>query len=160
MKTVKLYTIYNAPIGSQFIVKEHPELQVFKQFITSKEIKRLNIEQYFKDIKKNYLEYVKVLYGPVFGFDDPRNGFMYEHFSTGEILLVDEKDIPQTMEICDVITAELTGMVKLNVDPILKTVVTSYSDMVTLSTSATNITSYNELIRDEWILDRSFLIIE
>ena len=159
MATIRLFNINKNNTGVEFIIKDYPELRLFESYATRKQIKRVNVEQYFRGVNRNYLDYNKVIYGPVFGMDDKRNGFIYEHKTTEELLLVDEADIPATYETCSVITGYLLGI--CTTDPISydKHVVTSYGDMTQLSTLVSNPVLYNSLIRDEWISNESFIII-
>lgn len=159
MGTIRLF-IVDTKVGTQFILKDYPELQVFDSYSKRKDIKRLNIEQYFKGVDRNYLDYIKVVYGPVFGMDDRRNGFIYEHKESGELIVVDEDDVPITYETCDIIMGDLDGMIKTDTDNIKKGVVTSYNDMIAIANKITNNTTYTELIRDQWIPNKSFLIID
>ena len=157
--TIRLYTISTNNIGTQFILKEYPELQLYNMYSKRQEIKRLNIEQYFRGINKDYKDYVKMLYGPVFGMEDPRNGFAYEHNTTGEVLLVDANDIPITYETCDVLYGDLAGLFKT--DTLLQNgIITDHHEMTRLSDMVENAIAYNDLIRDEWVPSKSFLIIE
>jgi hypothetical protein len=158
MGTIRLYNIHQGNIGTQFILKDYPELQLFNNYAKRTEIKRLNVEQYFRGVGRNYMDYQKLVYGPVFGMDDARNGFLYEHNTTGELIIVDETDIPITYEVCDVLMGYLSGIYKDDI--ISKGIITSHNEMISLSNKVTNQTSYNDLIRDEWIPNKSFIIIE
>ena len=155
MKTIRLYIITSGNIGKEFILNDYPELRLYQEYSKRKEIKRLNVEQYFRGIGRDYKDYIKLAYGPVFGMDDPRNGFLYEHQGTGESIVVDENDIPITYEVCDVLMADLNGICKVDED-IPKGIITSYQAMISLN----NTQHYNDLIRDEWIPNKSFLMVE
>ena len=160
MRTIRLFVIGTAQIGTQFILKDYPDLQLYRNYAKRTDIKRLNMEQYFRGLSKDYKDYVKLIYGPVFGFDDPRNGFIYEHVSTGELIVVDENDIPITYEVSDVIMGDLCGMIKVDDNNIKPRVITSYYEMAAISDTLPNPENYNDLIRDEWVMNKSFLIIE
>lgn len=157
MGTIKVFNISAAAVSTRFIVKDHPELQLFNQYAQSKDIKRLNVQQYFHGLGRNYNDYTKVIYGPVFGMEDPRNGFIYEHNSNGELIIVDENDIPVTFEKCEVIMADLSGIVKADTSLLRKGVVTDYNVMCDIGAA---IPLYTTQIRDNWIPDKSFLVID
>jgi len=160
MGHIRLFTINTNLQGTQFILKDYPDLQLFDQYAKRKEIKRLNIEDYFRGINKDYKDYIKIMYGPVYGVDDPRNGFVYEHSKSGELLMVDENDIPVTYEACDIIMATLDGIVQTDTNGIqAKKVITEHGEMISIAGKTSNPTLYNELIRDEWIINKSFLTI-
>lgn len=158
MAIIRLFTISTNNIGTQFILKDYPELRLYESYAIRKEIKRLNIEQFFRGIHKDYKQYKKIIYGPVYGDHDPRNGFIYEHDS-GELLVVDENDIPNTYETCNTLMCDLSGLFRTDID-IPKCIITSHNEMAALSDKVNNPTIYNDLIRDEWIPNKSFLIIE
>lgn len=147
-------------MSTRFILKDHPGLEPLRDFAQKKDIKRLNMEQYFHGIGRDYKDHVKMVYGPVFGMEDPRNGFIYEHNTTGELLRVDENDIPSTYESCLVIYGDLAGILRTNTSNMIKGVVTSYDDMDRIQNQITDGAPYTTIIRDEWIPDKSFLIVE
>lgn len=155
MKTVRLYTITQHNIGKDFPLVDYPELRCYENYSKRKDIKRINVEQYFRGIGKDYKDYIKLAYGPVFGMTDSRNGFLYENKNTEEILIVDENDIPITYATCDVIRADLDGICKVDTNT-SATVITTHKEMIELS----NDPIYNDLIRDQWVLDKSFLLID
>ena len=155
MKTIRLYTITSGNISKDFILNDYPELRLYQEYGVRKEIKRLNMAQYFRGVGRDYKDYNKMIHGPVFGMDDPRNGFIYEHQTSGELIIVDENDIPITYETCEVLKAELNGLCKIDAD-IPKGIITSHQAMLELNNSQ----PYNDLIRDEWILNKSFLYVE
>ena len=155
MRTIRLYSITSETVGQDFNLNDYPELRLYQEYSQRKEIKRLNIEQYFRGVGRDYKDYTKLIYGPVFGMDDPRNGFIYEHQVSEELVIVDEEDIPITYEACDVLKADLNGLCKVDID-IPNGIITSYQEMLALC----NKQHYIDLIRDEWIPNRSFLIVE
>lgn len=159
MGVIKLY-IVGGNTGTQFILREYPELNVFGSYITRKDIKRANMDQYFRGVNRNLMEYTKVVYGPVFGQDDPRNGFIFEHKESGELIVVDENDIPVTYETAQVLIGELSGICQTDSIENNRRVITSHNDMISQGNRVSNLARYNELIRDEWIPNKSFLIIE
>ena len=160
MGIIQLFTLSQSASSQRFILKDYPGLESLKDFAQKKEVKRLNIEQYFRGIGRDYNDYVKAMYGPVFGMDDARNGFIYEHTTSDELLRVDENDIPTTYEPCLVITADLGGILKTDTTKIRKGVVSSYDQMDKIQNQIIDEAPYNTIIRDEWIPDKSFLIIE
>ena len=160
MKLIRLFTISTTQLGTQFILKDYPGLELYANYAKRTDIKRLNMDQYFRGLNKDYKQYTKLIYGPVFGMEDPRNGFIYEHTSSGDLIVVDEKDIPITYEVSDVLMADLGGMVKVDTDKVKVGLMTSYYEMAAISNLLTDPTNYNDLIRDEWVLNKSFLIIE
>jgi hypothetical protein len=159
MRTIRLYIITANEHGKQFIINDYPELRLFESYSKRIEIKRLNIDQYFRGLHKKYNDHTKLIYGPVFGMNDPRNGFIYEHNNTGELVIADENDIPVTYEVCNVIMGDLEGIYKSDTD-ISKGIITSHNQMISLSNKVSNPQLYNQLIRDEWVVDKSFLIID
>lgn len=159
MGVIRLYVV-GQNIGTQFILRDYPELNVFSSYAQRKNIKRLNMEQYFRGVSRNLMEYTKVVYGPVFGQKDPRNGFIFEHNESGELIAVDENDIPITYEKSDVLIGDLLGIYKTDSIENNRKVITSYTDMINQGNHVSNSTLYNQLIRDEWIPDKSFLVIE
>lgn len=159
MKTIKLYSVTTQQHGPQFILSERPELNVFSSYAKNTSIKKLNMEQYFRGIDKNLMDYTKILYGPVYGMDDTRNGFIYEHNISGELLVVDEAEIPQTYKQERVIYADLDGIHK-TIDNIPSGIITDYGEMLSISNMLTDPTTYNDLIRDEWKPNISFLLID
>ena len=160
MGIIRLFTITTNNIGSQFILKEYPELRLYESLARRQDIKHLNIEQYFRGVKRNYKDYTKLVYGPVYGEQDRRNGFIYEHNTSGEMIIVDENDIPVTHETGDVLMADVAGIVKTDTNNIDRRVITSYNDMINLSSKLSDPEQYNDLIRDSWILNKSFLTID
>lgn len=158
MATIRLFTLTTGANGTQFILKDYPGLETFMNYIQKKDIKRINVDQYFRGIKRDYRDHVKMVYGPVFGMDDPRNGFIYEHKTSGELLRVDEADIPTTYESCNVIYGDLAGIFRTDVN-VKHGIVTEYKDMTHIS-SMVNDQEYTRQIRDEWIPDKSFLVID
>lgn len=159
MGVIRLYVV-GQNIGTQFILREYPELNVFSSYVRHKDIKRLNMEQYFRGVNRNLMEYTKVVYGPVFGQEDPRNGFIFEHNESGELIVVDENDIPITYETADVLIGDLSGIFRTDSIENNRRVITSHTDMISQSNHVSNPALYNQLIRDEWIPDKSFLVIE
>jgi transcription antitermination factor NusA-like protein len=160
MKAIKIFTVGIKDIGTQFILTDHPELKEFEIYSKHTEIKRINVEQYFHKLHKDYKDYVKLMYGPVFGMSDSRNGFIYEHIKTEEILIIDENELPITYITTNVIYADQVGKYKDDNNKIKPGIITSYKEMVALVNSVSNPALYNDLIKDEWIPDKSFLIIE
>lgn len=160
MGIIRLFTITTNNIGAQFILKEYPELQLYGSLARRQDIKRLNMEQYFRGVKRDYKDYTKLVYGPVFGEQDRRNGFLFEHNKTEEVIIVDENDIPVTYETGDVLMADVAGIVKTDTNNIDRRMITSYDDMINLSSKISDPEQYNDLIRDSWIPNRSFLTIE
>lgn len=161
MATIRLFTLTNNKSGTQFIVKDYPGLDVFINYIQKKDIKRINVEQYFRGIKRDYKDHVKMVYGPVFGMDDVRNGFIYEHKTTGELLRADENDIPTTYESCNVVYGDLAGIFGTGTDVKIKHgIVTEYKDMAQIHHIVADQEEYTRQIRDEWIPDKSFLVID
>lgn len=161
MGTIRLFTLSNNTSSTRFILKDHPGLEHFRDFAQKKDVKRLNIEQYFHGLGRDYKDHIKMVYGPVFGMDDARNGFIYEHKTTGELLRVDENDIPTTYEPCLVIYGDLAGILKTDTTNIRKeSVITSYDEMDRIQNQIVDHNRYTTIIRDEWIPDKSFLVIE
>ena len=158
MGTIKLYHVTNSKYSTQFIVEDYPGLNTFST--KNVQVKRLNMERYFKGMNKNYLDYVKIMYGPVFGMDDVRNGFIYEDKHTEEMIRVPEEDIPVTYAMCDVIMADLMSIVNTDTTLIQKGIVTSYEVLNNLLDKAIDKELFISEIKDMWILDRSFLLIE
>ena len=159
MGTIKLYVVTGANVGTQFILRDHPALDRFAGVSKKVNIKRLNMEQYFRGVNRDYRDHTKVMYGPVFGMDDPRNGFIYEH-TNGELIVVDENDIPITYETCDVIMGDLSGILQADTTMIPKEIITDYNAMDALQDMIANSARYNEMIRSEWVPDKSFLVID
>ena len=160
MGTIRLYILTDSKLGKQFTLKEYPELEVFRSSARRMDLKRINLEQYFKGIHQDYKQYTKLAYGPVFGEQDPRNGFLFEHNTTEDIIAIDENDIPSTYESCDVITGDLYGRLQTDTRNVRKGVVSDYNTMCDIQTRLIGDNEYNSLIRDEWIPDRSFLLID
>lgn len=158
MGSVKLYYISKSQYSTQFIISDYPGLEIFQSKQT--EVKRLNVERYFKGINKDYKDYNKIIYGPVFGTDDPRNGFIYEHKQTEEMIIINEDDIPVTYAMCDTISGDLISNVSTDTNNLPKGVITDYTVMTDLQNKISNKELFVSEIKDMWILDRSFLIIE
>ena len=59
MGIIRLFTITTNNIGAQFILKEYPELQLYGSLARRQDIKRLNMEQYFRGVKRDNKDYTK-----------------------------------------------------------------------------------------------------
>ena len=161
MGTIRLYHISNTTVARQFILREYPQLEVFNQYAKRSDVKRLNVERYFAGIKKKYTDYKKMLYGPIFGTQDPRNGFIYENVNDpDDILLVPEEDIPITYETCMVLSGDLGGILQTDTTRIKDKIIVSYDLMDAMQELVPDSGLYMHRIREEWELDKSFLIIE
>ena len=160
MGLITLFKVTDTNMGIQFVLKDYPSLDCFKRYVKRKEVKRLSIEQYFHSIKKDYKEYTKLIYGPVFGMEDPRNGFVYEHNTTGELIRIDETDIPTTNEMAKVINGDVISTMKANTSKLVKGIITDYKVMDKLHDEMSDGNMYNQLIRDDWMDGETFLMVE
>jgi hypothetical protein len=87
-------------------------------------------------------------------------GVIYEHKDNGEMIRIDEEDIPVTYAMCDVIMGDLMSNVTTDTSDLPKGVITDYKVMCDLQDRAISKELFVSEIKDMWILDRSFLIIE
>lgn len=160
MGTIKLYNYTTSKVGTQFLIKEHPGLESFISKGRTVSVKKVNVERYFTGLGLNYLDYTKIAYGPVFGMDDPRNGFIYEHNSTGDLIRVGEDELPVYYEQSIAIMGDLVSILKTDTTTIPKEAICDAAGMINLQDKLTNQDEYVRLIRNEWQPDESFLIIE
>jgi hypothetical protein len=160
MGTIKLYKVTESNVGVQLPIKDYPGLSVFKHKSKRVSLNKVNVDKYFTGLGLELINYTKIAYGPVFGVDDPRNGFIYEHNTTGELVRVDEKDLPTYHEQASVVMGDLISILKTDTKDIQKGVVTDSSTMIKIQEMVNNKDKYADQIRGEWQPNMSFLIIE
>jgi hypothetical protein len=159
MKTIKLLEPVKINNRIELLVKDHPELKQFQSYIRKTMRTQYKMEQYFKSISKNLNDYIKIAYGPVFGLDDPRNGFIFGHKDTEEMIRIDEIEIPSSKIECEILGCNLISI--LNTTSNIKPgIITTYEDMDKLQNQMEKPEEYIDLIRDEWINNKTFLLIE
>jgi hypothetical protein len=154
MKIIRLYHISTSPTGKLFILDENPQLQCFIQYAKHVPLKKLNMEQYFKSVNRDYRDYTKIAYGPVFGMDDPRNGYLFENNTNGELIVANEQDIITSTNQGNVLYADLVKSVQIDNDRIQNAIVTDYTVLDQISEVE------QRILLDEWEPGISFLLVE
>jgi hypothetical protein len=112
------------------------------------------MEQYFKSVNRDYRDYTKIAYGPVFGMDDPRNGYLFENNTNGELIVANEQDIITSTNQGNVLYADLVKSVQIDNDRIQNAIVTDYTVLDQISEVE------QRILLDEWEPGISFLLVE
>ena len=158
MGTIRLYNTTEKN-GEQFLLTTHPELSIFSGFIKDLYITKVNMEQYFTKQNLDMNKYTKLVYGPVFGSHDVRQGFIYENKDTEEMIIIDENDLVKTSTQEKVIHGDYIIQVTCDTSKINDKVIVDYEGMDEVSKLVDNPDKYDERIRNEFVPGVSFLII-
>jgi len=157
MRTLQLYQLSDKGDSTVFMLDEYPELEYFTTVSTIADLQLLSFDRYFKTIQRNIDDYTKLMYGPIYGEHDTRNGFLFEHKQTGELIMVNDQDIPSVYEKKRVINATYICSVKTDSKDITEGIIVKWDDVLRLSKKVKDTSDISDMILSEWVESKSFL---
>jgi len=100
-------------MGQKFMINEHPKLKdSFKDYFQKVTNKYVSLEKYFEKIGENLEDYIILAHGPIFGIEDPRDGYIMSNIKTDELISVPDEDIPIITKVDDCLFADTIGYLK------------------------------------------------
>ena len=157
-----LYKTTNSKMGQIFKLSEYPQLEEFDK-LRHKTIKNnyKSFEKYFEKTNENFNDYTIIGYGPIYGPDDPTDGYVLSNNKTEELISVPDTDIPLITKNEDCLFADTIGYLSTT-QKIKPGIYTELNDVENIKSEffENNQTKFNLEFIDDWVDGRTFLLIK